>query len=81
MNNIIIFLLTEQELSSFQVLVAREKINSEDITKIWWHVDPLLGSDREIDGCRAVVARQPLANNRRVVFLRGQCREVTSGTS
>jgi hypothetical protein len=35
---------------------------------ILWHVDPLLGSDREIGDCAAAVARQWPANNRGMVF-------------
>jgi hypothetical protein len=35
---------------------------------ILWHVDPLLGTDREISDCTAAVARQRSANNRGMVF-------------
>jgi hypothetical protein len=36
---------------------------------ILWHVDPLLGSDREIGHYTAAVARQrPVNNNRGMVF-------------
>jgi hypothetical protein len=37
--------------------------------KLLWHVDSLLGSDREIDDCKVAVARlQPENNNRGMVF-------------
>jgi hypothetical protein len=36
---------------------------------VLWHVDPLLGNDREIGNCTAAVARQwSVNNNRRTVF-------------
>jgi hypothetical protein len=35
---------------------------------ILWHVDPLLGGDREIGDCAAAVARQSPANNRGMVI-------------
>jgi hypothetical protein len=39
------------------------------ITLILWHVDPLLGGDREVGDCTAAVARQRPANsNKGTVF-------------
>jgi hypothetical protein len=35
---------------------------------IMWHVDPLLGNDREMDDRTVAVARQRPANNRGIVF-------------
>jgi hypothetical protein len=35
---------------------------------VLWHVDPLLGSDREIDDCKVAVARQRPTKNRAMVF-------------
>jgi hypothetical protein len=35
---------------------------------ILWHVDPLLGVDREIGDCTAAVARQRPADNTEMIF-------------
>jgi hypothetical protein len=49
---------------------------------ILWHVDPLLGIDREISNYTTAVIRQwPVSSNKKKCFLCGPCRNVISRTS
>jgi hypothetical protein len=57
-------------LNSLIVLELLIKHQSKTcLNYILWHVDPLLGNDREIGDCSAAVARQYSVNkNRRMAF-------------
>jgi hypothetical protein len=41
----------------------------DHVVIVLWHVDPLLGGEREIGDCTAAVARKRSANNNRGVVL------------
>jgi hypothetical protein len=53
-------------------MVCSKSINIESVkTNILWHVDPLLGNNRETNYTTVVTRQKPIYSNRGIVFLCG----------